>query len=287
MAGRFIDVHRNYFKMVEYTFSSIAYFDTNIISNLAKVRPLWPNLFEFLRTNNLAIEVSTPQFTELADARSIHPDLVILFMNVSIGILKIWDEKITEEVRSLHNFRSDSLLLYPLNAIILEKDGVEKLFSFLSSRKQFEARDDQIKHAQLMESRHTRLKKNFPPSKSGKYIINQADEFTQLMVTQWLSYEHKRLLEEMQKNISKFNPDVFKSIRLLGYVTYYKYYLGQREPKKLSDFGDLGHLFYIPYCELVVTERDLGNVLTQIKQNNNIMENTIVRNIELLNDWTL
>lgn len=232
--------------------------------------------------NDLTMGLSTGQIAELADARNIHPDLVTLFLSVPTGILKIWNEIITEEVNSHPNFRGNSLLLYPLNAILLENGGLDKLGSFLSSGKLREARKDQLKNAQLMESRHTHLKRNFPPSKIGKYIKLQADEFAKSMVIQWLSFEHRRFLKEMQEDISKFKIDVFKSIRLFGYVIFYKYYLGQRDPKKLSDFGDLGHLFYIPYCELAVMERDLCNILTQIRQNHDILENTIVRNIDFL-----
>ncbi|MDD5468007.1 MAG: hypothetical protein PHS96_09375 [Anaerolineales bacterium] len=153
-------------------------------------------------------------------------------MSVPTGILKIWDEIITEEVNSHPNFRSGSLLRYPLNAILLEDGGLDNLISFLSSGKLREARKDQLKHAQLMESRHAKLKRNFPPSKSGKYIKHQADEFAQLMVIQWLSFEHRKFLKEIQGDVSRFIIDVFKSIRLFGYVIFYKYYLGQRDPKK-------------------------------------------------------
>jgi hypothetical protein len=273
--------------MTEYTFSRFAYFDTNIISTLAKDRSTWPNLMDFFRTNDLTMGLSTAQIAELADARNIHPDIVALFMSVPTGILKIWNEIINEEVSSHPKLRANSLLLYPLNAILLEDGGLDKLVSFLTSRKLREARKDQLKHAQLLESRHLQLKRNFPHSKSGKYIKRQADEFARSMALQWLSFEHRRFLKEMQEDITKYNIDVFKSIRLFGYVIFYKYYLGQRDPKKLSDFGDLGHLFYIPYCELAVMERDLCNILTQIKQNHNILENTKIRNIEFLYDWTM
>jgi hypothetical protein len=69
-------------------------------------------------------------------------------------------------------------------------------------------------------------------------------------------------------------------------VIFYKYYLGQREPKKLSDFGDLAHLFVLPYCELAVMERDLCNVLNQIKRNQDTLKTTIVRDVNFFVDWS-
>ena len=140
-------------------------------------------------------------------------------------------------------------------------------------------------HAQQMSARHAQLKQNFPPSKSGKYVRGQSDQFADIQVMQWLVYDHRDFLEKMQADISQFHPEVFLSIRLYAYVLFYKYYLGKRELKKLSDFGDLGHLFYIPYCELAVMERDLCNILKQIKQNHDVLSNTIVKNIDFLSEW--
>ncbi len=273
--------------MAKYTFSRFVYLDTNIISTLAKDRSSWPDLLSFLEAHDLTMGLSTAQVAELADAKRLHSDLVGLFVSVPTGVLKIWDTIVSEEVSAHPNFRTDPLLLYSLNAILLEEDGLQKLFAFLSSPELYAARQDQLKYANQMEDRHSTLKENFPPSKSGKYTKHQADEFVDNIVIQWLFRDHRQFLIESMKNVNGYNLKVFKSIRLFGYVNFYKYYLGQREPKKLSDFGDLGHLFYIPYCELAVMERDLCNILNQIKRNHDILENTIIRNIDFLKHWEL
>lgn len=99
---------------------------------------------------------------------------------------------------------------------------------------------------------------------------------------QWLVEGHRDFLLGFQNNIENFNSKVFLSVRLFAYVIFYKYYLGQREPKKLSDFGDLFHLFYLPYCELAVVERDLCNILNQIKSNDDILATTDMSISEIL-----
>jgi len=78
---------------------------------------------------------------------------------------------------------------------------------------------------------------------------------------------------------------VFRSVRLFALVNFYKYYLGRREPSRLSDFGDFGHLGFLPYCDLAVMERDLCEVLNQIKQHHDVLDSTEVRNIDFLRDW--
>jgi hypothetical protein len=134
--------------------------------------------------------------------------------------------------------------------------------------------------------RHAELKSNFPPSKTGKYTRQQADEFAWMMVIQWLASTHRDFLASFQNDIESFHPKVFLSLRLLAHVIFYKYYLGQREPNRLSDFGDLAHLVSIPYCELAVMERDLCNVLNQIKRHQDTLKSTVVRDIDFLKDWS-
>ena len=270
--------------MTEYTFSRFAYTDTNILSYLANNRELWPKLLDFFRDNDLTLGVGGPQIAELSDAYRIHQDLVALFMSVPTGILKNWDEIIDEEVKSHPNKRENSLLLYPLNAIFLEPNGLDKLQKFLSSNELRGARKDQLNYATQLQNRMGELKGNFPPAKGGKYTRSQADEFAICMSMQWLANGHRDFLISLRDHFEPkdFHFEVFYSIRLYAYVIFYKYYLGQREPRKLSDFADLAHFFIIPYCEIAIMERDLCNVLNQIKKNHDILESTEIYNIDFI-----
>lgn len=268
--------------MTEYSFSRFIYLDTNIVSHFSKDESLWPRLFDFLKDNDLTVGIGAGQVAELSDARRLHTDLARFMVSVPTGIIKNWDEIIAEEVQAHPKRRTDSLLMYPLNAILLEENGFEKLVQFLSSKPLAEARDDQLRHAGRMARRHSKLKKNFPPKPSGSYTRRQADEFSEAQVLQWLAQIHRGFLKQFQDDIERLILDVFLSIRLFGYVIFYKYYLGQREPKKLSDFGDLFHLFAIPYCEIAVMERDLCHTLNQIKRNHAILESTDIHDIDFL-----
>jgi hypothetical protein len=269
-----------------YTFSRFVYFDTNIISHLAKNIDLWRPLFDFLEQNDLTLGVSSAQVVEFSDAKGLHEDIVALFLGVPSGFLKTWDMILDEEVKAHPHKRRESLLLYPLNAMLIEPRGVEKLQGFLSSKGLHTARKDQLEHARQMAQRHAKLKDNFPPSKTGKYTCQQADDFAWMMVTQWLASIYRNFLAGFQNDIESFHPEVFLSVRLFAHVIFYKYYLGQREPKRHSDFGDLAHLAHIPYCELAVMERDLCNVLNQIKGHQDTLKSTIMRDIDFFADWS-
>jgi len=271
--------------MSDYTFSRFVYFDTNIISHLAKNKHLWPKLFDFLTQNDLTLGVSGAQVSELSDAKSLHQILAEMFVLIPSATVKTWDVILTEEVNAHPQKRTVSLLGYPLNALLLEPDGVQKLQDFLASKKLNRARKDQLCHARQSAKRHTKLKGNFPPTKTGKYAREQADEFASMQVMQWLGDTHRDFIKGFQRNIESFHPEIFLSVRLFAHVIFYKYYLGQREPNKISDFGDLAHLFVIPYCELAVMERDLCNVLNQIKRNQDTLTSTVIRDIDFFEDW--
>ena len=239
---------------------------------------------EFLTQNDLTIAVSV-QVSELSDAKSLHQSLTEMFISVPSALVKSWDVILDEEVKAHPHKRTESLLTYPLNAIIFEQGGIQKLQSFLSSKGLSDARKGQVDHARQYAKRHTDLKGNYPPSKTGKYTREQADEFAWIQVMQWLEDTHRDFLASFQNKIEKFRPEVFLSVRLFAHVIFYKYYLGRREPNKMSDFGDLSHLFIIPYCELAIMERDLSNVLNQIKRHQDILATTVVRDIDFFTDW--
>lgn len=266
--------------MPEYTFSRFIYLDTNIVSYFANNEASWPSLFQFLRDEDLTLGIGAGQVAELSDAERLHWDVARFFFSVPTGLITSWDKILAEEVRAHPERRTGTLLAYPLNAMLTEPNGFQRLIQFLSSDSLAGARANQLRAAQRMPDRHSELKSNFPPGADGTYSRDQADEFAELQVLQWLADNHREFLQGFQDDATRLNFDVFLSVRLFGYVIFYKYYLGRRDPTRPSDFGDLSHLCAIPYCELAVMERDLCNILGQIKRNHSILESTKMHDID-------
>jgi len=270
--------------MFEFTFSRFIYLDTNIISYLAKNRSIWSQLFNFLYENDLCIGINV-QFAELCDAKSLHRDLAELFVLLPSASIKTFDEVVHEEVKAHPQIRSDSLLLFPYNQLLLEEDGPTVIEDFLKSPKLHEVRKNQLRSAKQFKKRHYQLKPNFPPSKSGNYTRQQADEFAWMWVIQHLAIYHRDFMASFKDKMEEFYSEVFLSLRLIALVMFYKYYLGRRDPNKLSDFADLFHLYAIPYCKTVIMERDLCNIMHQIRSHHNILETTSIHNIDFFEDW--
>ncbi|MFA6055018.1 MAG: hypothetical protein WC769_06565 [Thermodesulfovibrionales bacterium] len=270
-----------------HTFSRFVYLDTNILSYIAKDSTLWSPLLDYLIGNDFTLGVGTSQIVELADATRLHASLADLFTMVPSALLKTPDQILSEEVSAHPNRRVDSLLSYPLNALFLEKGGPAKIEAFLSSGSLAAGRARQKRLAAAALQRYRELKNNFPLHRSGKYTVSQSASFASAMVIQWLADEYRDFIERFKDDASELHTDTFLSLRAYGLVIYYKYYIGRREPLKPSDFGDLGHSYFLPYCEIVVVERDLANVLFQIKQGTDVLSNTRVETIDFIRSFTI
>ncbi|MFQ5789961.1 MAG: hypothetical protein ACE5IJ_11110 [Thermoplasmata archaeon] len=264
--------------------TGFVYPDTNILSELAKNRRLWDRLRSFLTDSGLALGINH-QISELTEAPFLHEDLADLLLQMPSGFIKRWDSILDEEVAAHPRRRSNPLLLHDLSDIRRAAAGKQQLIDLLRGRQLRAAREHQKSLARQVPHRHGDLKANFPPSRSGRYIREQAAEFADAQVMQWLAGEHRDFLQQFGNNIEGFHPEVFESVRLFAYVVFYKYYLQGRDPSSVSEFADLGHLAPQPYCELVITERDLCDVLKQIKRNEPILEATEIRSIEFLENW--
>jgi hypothetical protein len=268
--------------MPSHSFSRFAYFDTNILSELAKRPDLWTAVFRYLTREDLTVAI-TDQVAELSDVDRLHPALSRMLVLLPSAVIKPADRVLSEEVTAHPGARPDSLLVYPLNALALEPKGPTLFEEFLRSRNLREARLGQRQAALRLPGRISELKGNFPPARGGVYTREQATAFAFAVTVQWLSGTHPSFLQRFQANVEMFREDTFKSLRLFALVLYYKYYLGNREPTSHSDFGDLFHLYALPYCAVTIVERDLANVLGQIKRLDRV-DGTDIRNISFIRD---
>lgn len=269
--------------MCPFTFSRFVYCDTNILSHLATNQQLWRPLFRFLTDNDLCIALAEGNLLELAEAHRLHSALTALLVSVPSALIKLTETVINEEVSAHPRPRTDSLLHYPINAVLAEPNGRHIVLDLLRSPEVRRKRREQVRDAEKMAPTLARVKGNYSPSKSGRYERYQAEEYASFITIQWLASTHYAFMRSFKEDVASLNTDVFLSIRLFALVTFYKHYMGQREPKR-SDFGDTFHLSSIPYCRMAIMERDLCNILQQIKRNHRVLDRTHVTNIDFVTD---
>jgi hypothetical protein len=267
----------------EITFSRFAYFDTNILSTLAKNISLWQPLQVFLYENDLCLALAEGQIAELSSDTRLHAPLNSLLTIVPSALIKTHKVIFDEEVKAHPGRRIDTLFHYPLNALF----GKNELENYLSSPELKDARDEQKNTSALWIQKITSLKSNFPPGKTGKYDKSQAWLFAWTLTIQKLQADYLDFLELFKNNVKGFNAETFLSSQIAAYVIFYKYYLTGQSPSRSSDFGDMFQLRAMPYCELVVVERNMCEILNQIQKNTSILNGVTIKNIKFLEDWKL
>ncbi len=257
-----------------------AHADTNILSELAKDKNLWRPLQDFLHSNDICLAISGAQAGELSEARQLHVRLNLLLTSVPSALIKTADQVLDAEVGSHPTMWTGNIFVYPINAMF----GTSKLLDFLGSNDLLEARKSQRTTANLWMERLRDLKPNFPPAEHGKYTRHQADLFVWSLIVQELKISHPQFTLGFLDKVQKLQVRTFQSLQVMGYAIFYKYYLGGRTPKP-SDFGDMFHLYDIPYCRLAILERDLCQVLNQVKKNHKVLQRTTILNKDFLSDW--
>ncbi len=271
--------------MDEKIYDNYLYLDTNIYGHLCKNKHLLKPLSEYLFSNNLSIAITGANMAELHDAGFLHNDLISILIQLPSSLLKSWDTILEEEIQSHPKMFSESILGYPLNSLIFENNGIKKLEELFINPKLTEARKLQIENSKKLYQKHLDLKNNFPPSKNGKYLKEQANDFSELIVIQWLAKSYPKFISAFKNDITKLNLDVFLTIKIYALVVFYKYYLGNRNPDKKSDFGDLFHLLYIPYCKMAIMEKDICDTLNQIKRNETLLKGIEIYDIRFFNNF--
>jgi hypothetical protein len=259
-----------------HSYTGCVYFDTSIISMVIEHSELYRPLFNFLFENHLCIAVSDALLIELSQATKKQADFNTFFTILPSAKIKSFEAVIEEEAKSYPKMRTDTLLLWPT----ISEFGKETISSWLISDEIKEARSKQQLYAKKMKQHLESVKFNFPPSNQGKYNKGQAEVFVWMVTVQWLKGSLSDFMKKLNDNRRLLKAEVFPSIQLFAYYVYYKYYLDSRQPMALSDFGDLFHLFYFPYCKLIILERDMCSILNEIKSQRKVLDGVEVRNVD-------
>ena len=234
--------------------------------------------YHFIKSNLLFPAISDIVFLELSPKSKHREELNTLLPGINSILLKKSNQIIEEEVNNYPNGIDTSIIDENgyLIALLFKKE-IEKKLASSQTRKDWKTFRS---FSSQMESKLTSVMKGYPTSSSGKYSRDQAYDFSKLIVMKWLSGEHPRFILPHLKKKNEFKPEGIQSIQLFANYVFYKYYNGRRTPKKLSEFGDLFHLFYLPFCKQAVLERDMCSILLNIQKEENLLQGVTIHNID-------
>jgi hypothetical protein len=262
-----------------YSYPSGVYFDTNIIRVVVEHPKLYRPLFNFLFKNHLCIAVSDALLIELSQETRKQADFNTFFTLLPSNKIKSFEAVIEEEVKSYSKMRTGTLTLWPANSDFSK----ETITSWLISDEIKEAQRKQLLHAKKMKRYLESLKSNFPPPNLGKYNKEQAEIFAWMLTVQWLKGSHPEFMKKLNDKRRLLKAEAFPSIQLFAYYVYLKCYVDNKQPKALSDFVEVFHLFYFPYCKLIILERDMCSILNRIKAHSKMLDSVELRNVDFFN----
>jgi len=261
------------------------YLDTNILSELAKNENWWDSLKLFITDANLTLAVSGAQLAELSDAVHLHESITNLFWHVPTKAILTWDEILYRRLDEGNLYDPIEIGIFPYLLRNMKDGNPKEQFRIgLSSQKMKEARDIQLSDAKKMQAQILKNKVGFSPNSDGKYKPTQAPEFARQLTIQFCQTSKHLPKKARAELVDLYNQagnkiDHFKAIEVYAHFIFYKYYIAGHSGKKLSDFGDLFHVFYMPFVSLAILEKGMAEILNQIKPNHSILDNVQIENI--------
>ena len=258
----------------------LIYLDTWVYRFLINNKNFVPKMIEYLKTNVLFPAVSDIIFMELYPHSEYHEKLNTLLPILNSVVVRDSEYILNEEIKSYPKTFNESITNPNafLISLLFSNNLKEKLTSLYLEWKDFR------NYAKQMERKLYEVMYNYPKGKNGKYSKEQAEDFTKEIIKQWLSQTHPKFIASTftSDSFHDIKTEVFKTLQLFAFYIFYKYYIGKRKPKKLSEFGDLFHLFYIPYSKIAVLERDQCSVLRKIQNDYKICKNVKIKNIDFI-----
>ena len=258
------------------------YFDTNILSELAKNPDWWEKLGDYLRIENYVLGVSGAQLVELSEATTLHDSLTELLWIMPSKAILTWDEIIHRRIEEGNLFGEIDIGIFPFQLSEMTDENAKKKFcqELLSADNMKEVRQIQLQDASKMRKIIMGRKSIFFPEKDGKYSTKQASKYAKAITRQWLTKTDHNLIKPYKDYGNRV--DHFRAIEIYAYYVFYKYYIAGHSAKETSDFGDLFHVFYLPFVSITILEKGMAEILNQIKRNHNVLDNVEIMNIEFI-----
>jgi len=241
--------------------------DTNVWSSLASSSQAQNAFLPWLQKNNAIAALSMFTIFELSRAENLHKDFDRLLTAAAqrIYIPLLYDELSDLEMSSYPN--EVELLWRPITDF--SKHNEVMFISTISKDPRFIQ-----KRQEFLDFGYTKfmnlefLKNNFPLDDNGKFSVDNAETFAWANSLNYLLRYFPQYLLPFKGNLKAFDTSNLKSLYIRSIFLYFKYYVHGQSPNK-SDFMDFAHLSYLPYVDAYVTERNVLNVLSHMKANDN------------------
>ncbi len=260
---------------------NICYLDSNIFSIFADDPSLANRFRAFIESKNLTLSLSDVNLAEISDATRKHEKIADFICSGPTALIKNQEMLLAEEVENYPNSFDHNPLLGWTSELPNERQQLlEKLVSEDMSNSRNEMKRNAIKMRKVINER----KNNFPPRANGKYTKEQAVQFSEQKVLEQLCSRAPNFIQRFKDDLASLDISYFRSLRVIPFLSFFRYYLSGRVPNDGSDLGDMFHPAYFPYSRFAVLENDLAENMRQIKTVENSVSTLEIKTVAFLRD---
>jgi len=251
--------------------SNLIYCDTNIIRYILDT-PNAPSRFAaHLRREDLQHGISVIQLTELLKLPRYHSALAELIYTAGSHLFHWWKSILVEEVGAYPNTHEPEVVSpWSLATWYSTSGGVEGLRCALAGSdisllwEEFE--DQKSRYRPVMDW----LPSTLPKSPTKQAIDIDFTLHNHGVVLQILREIAPEFVESLKVDPLAFDPTYFRGAYVHAAYNYYRYVLKGMKATP-SDVPDLHQVFYIPYCSIVIMEKSMAGILSELKRDRSLL----------------
>ena len=261
--------------------TGITFCDTNIIRYLIEHPEKWTAFSRHLTENKRFLCISFVQLLELQKLPQYHNGF-LQFLSVTPSIVFKWWRQIlreeifyypaTTKVNPILGFVFDGVIETTSDRIELkswlESSIFDKMWGIFEETKQ-----------QYMPVL------SWLPATSPKPYANKDLDFTLHnygFVLGEVGDIDSDFLSDL-KNTKELKTELFRGSNIRAAYTYYRYIKNGMSPQK-SDIGDIHQTFYMPYCDEIIIERSMHDLLYLLQKDKGLLDQISIRMISFVRD---
>ncbi len=256
---------------------TIIYLDTCVWRELSKLDEYKKLLREIEHNKSIVFALSYFSLFELSRVDSLLDsiDQFIYSIKEQIWMPLFFDDLIMGEISSY----PCQLRMKWLPITVFYDNNNFNFLRNLSQKPEFKrSRDEHLSFGYSQFPSVEERKRNFPSAEEGIYLPEEADWFAWCNAIDYFSRNFPAFLSSFRDNPSSFIARSIPSLYGRSLFLYFKYYVHNQKITN-SDFFDLNHISYAPYCDLFITERNASNVLKRIKNEGYYFDTCEIQNV--------
>ncbi len=258
------------FNKVDY---NVCLLDTNILSELIKHPNQWKERIFKLSFENLIICYSVASIIELMRKSNLYNKYIDIFSVFPSFILDAHEGILEKEIQyQAGKINEINPIIVPSTEINDGNLSKREALKYLFEKTEFNQNADiwQRDKSKIINGIISLIDNYLP--KQNKYTLDEIEYFVDITTKKQIKMWKTEYYHQVQKQKREIISYDYPSIRCTGYMIFYKFYQDKRKPLS-SDVFDIIISSLFPYVDVVITERNMCEIIRKIKERHGFLQN--------------